>query len=71
MHYRIVGEGPPLIMTGNADALIPPENSEALRSRIPGSRLVRLPGAGHAFFVEDPEETAKVLKEHLLGNGFG
>jgi pimeloyl-ACP methyl ester carboxylesterase len=62
---------PTLIMTGDSDVLIPPENAEALRSRIPGSHLVCLPGAGHAFFVEDPEETAKVLKEHLLGNGPG
>jgi len=62
---------PTLIMTGDADVLIPPKNSEAIRSRIPGSRLVRLPGAGHVFFIEEPEETARVLKEHLLGNGFG
>jgi pimeloyl-ACP methyl ester carboxylesterase len=62
---------PTLIVTGDADVLIPPENSEALRSRIPGSRLVQLPDAGHVFFIEDPEETARVLKEYLLGNGSG
>jgi pimeloyl-ACP methyl ester carboxylesterase len=57
---------PTLILFGDADVLIPPENAEVLRSRIPGSRLVRLRGAGHAFFVEDPKETARALKEHLL-----
>jgi pimeloyl-ACP methyl ester carboxylesterase len=62
---------PTLIVTGDADRLIPPENAEVLRARIPGSRLVRLRGAGHAFFVEKPEKTATLLKEHLLGNVFG
>lgn len=62
---------PTLVLTGDADVLVPPENAEVLRSRIPASRLVCLPGAGHAFFVENPEETARVLKEHLLESGFG
>ncbi len=57
---------PTLILTGDADVLVPPENSETLRAGIPGSRLVHLPGAGHVFFIEDPKETAKILKEHLL-----
>lgn len=58
---------PTLILTGDADVLVPPENSETLRAGIPGSRLLTLPGAGHVFFIEDPKETAKILKEHLLG----
>lgn len=58
---------PTLILTGDADALVPPENSETLRARIPGSRLVRLEGAGHVFFLENPKGTAEILKEHLLG----
>lgn len=60
---------PTLILTGDADALVPPENSETLRAGIPESRLVRLRGAGHVFFLEDPKETARMLKEHLLGEG--
>ncbi len=59
---------PTLILTGDADVLIPPENSETLRLGIAGSRVVRLPGAGHVFFMEDPKETARILREHLLGN---
>ena len=60
---------PTLILTGDADALVPPENSETLRARIPGSRLVRLPGAGHVFFIEDPKGTAEILKSYFLENG--
>lgn len=57
---------PTLILAGDADALLPPENSAVLCSRIPGARLVMIPGAGHAFFIEDPVTTADLLKEHLL-----
>jgi pimeloyl-ACP methyl ester carboxylesterase len=56
-----------LILTGEQDVLIPPENSEALHAAIPGSRLATLPGAGHVFFIEEPKKTANILKEHLLG----
>ena len=59
-----------LILTGDADALIPPENAETLQARIPGSSRVVLRGAGHVFFIEHPAETAKALKEHLLEEGF-
>jgi pimeloyl-ACP methyl ester carboxylesterase len=64
---------PTLLLTGDADVLIPPENSRTLHAGIPGSRLVTLPGAGHVFFVEDPKGTAEVLKEHLRdteGSGY-
>jgi pimeloyl-ACP methyl ester carboxylesterase len=56
---------PTLILTGDADALVPPENAEVLRERIPESRLVHLRGAGHVFFIEDPKETAKVVTAFL------
>jgi pimeloyl-ACP methyl ester carboxylesterase len=59
-----------LILTGDADALIPPENAETLQARIPGSSRVVLRGAGHVFFIEHPAETAKALKKHLLEEGF-
>ena len=58
---------PTLVLTGDADTLVPPENSEVLHSRIPGSRLTWLREAGHAFFMEDPGETARHLREHFLG----
>ncbi len=55
-----------LILTGDADALIPPENSDVLCSGIPDARLVRIPGAGHTFFIEAPKATAEHLRSHLL-----
>jgi len=50
---RLPGIGfPTLVMTGTADVLIPPENSDLLASRIPGAVLKRYEGAGHAFMTE-------------------
>lgn len=57
---------PALILTGDEDILIPAENSRILQEKIPGSRLRVLKGAGHAFFIEAPEETAQALSEHFL-----
>jgi pimeloyl-ACP methyl ester carboxylesterase len=45
---------PTLVMTGNSDRLIPPENSRLIASRIRGSILKELPG-GHLFMTEYPE----------------
>ena len=54
---------PTLILTGDKDQLMPPQNSRLLNERIPNSQLVVLPGAGHYFFVEFAEETnAHILR---------
>jgi pimeloyl-ACP methyl ester carboxylesterase len=57
---------PTLVLTGDADRLIPPQNSEVLAAAIPGARLVTLPGAGHAFPLEREEETVRALTDHFL-----
>jgi 3-oxoadipate enol-lactonase len=58
---------PTLVITGDADRLVPPANSLKLAALIPGARLVLLPGAGHVFPVERPRETIAALKEFFLG----
>jgi pimeloyl-ACP methyl ester carboxylesterase len=52
---------PTLALTGDADQLVPLENSRRLVEAIPGARLVLLPGAGHCFPLERFEETAREL----------
>lgn len=47
---------PTLIVTGNRDVLVPRENAFFLAQHIPGSRLVEIPGAGHALHVECRDE---------------
>jgi 3-oxoadipate enol-lactonase len=58
---------PTLVLTGDADRLIPAENSERLAALIPGAKLVLLPGAGHDFTTEQPEPSARALESFLLG----
>jgi pimeloyl-ACP methyl ester carboxylesterase len=54
-------EVPTLVMTGDADRLVPEENSRRIAALIPGARYVVLPGAGHCFPLEQPEATLAEL----------
>src|SRR5437899_3178624 len=52
-HRKLSAIGAPtLVITGDADRLVPPRNSEVLAKSIPGAKLLVLPGAGHAFPLE-------------------
>jgi len=53
---------PVLVMTGEDDVLVPPDNSETLAERIPGAELVKIPGAGHGFLKQRTDEAVpKIL----------
>jgi non-heme chloroperoxidase len=54
-------EAPTLIVWGDQDAILPRSDQEALAAAIPGSRLLVYPGAGHAFYWEDPGRVASDL----------
>ncbi|TMA14986.1 MAG: alpha/beta fold hydrolase [Deltaproteobacteria bacterium] len=56
---------PTLVLTGDADRLVPHRNSERLAASIPVAKLVVFPGAGHAFPFEREEETADALIRHF------
>jgi pimeloyl-ACP methyl ester carboxylesterase len=45
---------PVLIVHGDQDLLIPPQNAQLLKSRIPQAELFMIPNAGHAFQAVDP-----------------
>ncbi|HEX7177841.1 MAG TPA: alpha/beta fold hydrolase [Pyrinomonadaceae bacterium] len=49
-------EAPTLVVTGDEDAIVPPENSRHLAASIPGARLTIIEGAGHMVFIERAEE---------------
>ncbi|HEV7735306.1 MAG TPA: alpha/beta hydrolase [Candidatus Binatia bacterium] len=46
---------PTLVLTGDADLLVPPSNSDVLAREIPGARLVKVPGGSHGFNFETPD----------------
>jgi 3-oxoadipate enol-lactonase len=56
---------PTLVVVGEEDELTPPETARALADRIPGARLVTVPGSGHLPPVERPVETTRALLEFL------
>jgi 3-oxoadipate enol-lactonase len=61
---------PTLVVAGSADMIVPHENSLLLANRIPGATLELLPGAGHAFFWEQPGEVVDLLSEFCYGSGW-
>jgi pimeloyl-ACP methyl ester carboxylesterase len=56
---------PTLVVTGDQDLCVPPENSKNLAEKIPNARLVMIEGAGHAVFMEQPDEFNRVVTEFL------
>jgi pimeloyl-ACP methyl ester carboxylesterase len=54
-----------LVLTGDGDVLIPPENSKILAERIPGAELKIISGGGHQVLVEQPEACNAAVLEFL------
>ncbi|MDT7547008.1 MAG: hypothetical protein QOE99_3118 [Actinomycetota bacterium] len=54
-----------LVFTGDADQMVPPENSATLAEAIPDSTTVVIPGAGHVVFTEQPVAVATAVREFL------
>jgi pimeloyl-ACP methyl ester carboxylesterase len=57
---------PTLLVTGDEDAVAPPQAVRMLGERITGSRVEVLRGCGHWTPVEKPEECTGLLKRFLL-----
>lgn len=56
---------PVLVMTGEVDILVPPENSQVLAENIPNAKLVTYPECGHGFFSQVPEQVYKTIHDFL------
>jgi pimeloyl-ACP methyl ester carboxylesterase len=56
---------PTLVLTGDADRLISPANSDVIAEGIPGARLVRLPGGTHGFNFEMPDAFNRSVLDFL------
>ena len=62
-------QAPTLVMHGGADAMAPLSNAELLAERIPDAELAVMPGAGHAFLLEQPEATRDRIFDWLDRRG--
>jgi len=49
------------MITGEGDVLIPARNSEIIAERILDARYHVIPGEGHAFFNQCPDEFMRVF----------
>lgn len=56
---------PTLVLHGELDALVPPENGSRLAERIPGAELVTVPDANHVLMTDQPQQVMKVLLDWL------
>lgn len=56
---------PALVLVGEADALTPVADSEAMQRALARSRLVVFPGAGHLSNVEQPAAFSRALADFL------
>ncbi|WP_354641006.1 alpha/beta fold hydrolase [Kitasatospora camelliae] len=54
---------PTLVLAGTKDLLTPPEYSEEIAARLPGTELVLVPDAGHLVMLEHPA----TVDRHLAG----
>ena len=65
--YDRLGEitAPTLVMTGDADVLIPPANSEILAERIPNAELRCFAGCGHGFNLEAADDFNRAVEAFL------
>jgi pimeloyl-ACP methyl ester carboxylesterase len=62
---------PTLVVRGDADVYLSAEISERLHREIPGSRLVRIPTAGHFAQIDEPEQLAEAMTAFFEGRAGG
>jgi pimeloyl-ACP methyl ester carboxylesterase len=58
---------PTLVMTGDLDRLVAPQNSRFIAGLIPGARLIVIPGCGHRMMWEATDECVGFVTEFLTG----
>jgi len=58
---------PALIICGEADVMTPVKYADYLGTKITGSRVVIVPGAGHFVLAEKPEVVNKAIDDFLKG----
>ena len=60
-------QAPTLVLTGDLDRLVSPQNSKFIAGHIPGARLIVIPGCGHRMMWEATDECVGFVTEFLIG----
>ena len=64
-------KSPTLVLSGDADVIVPVENSRNLAARIPGAELRIVAGGSHTFFIEQATEFNHIVTEFLAPDFHG
>ena len=63
---RLAGiESPTLVLSGDADIIVPVQNSRNLAAKIPGAQLQIIEGGSHTFFIEQAQEFNETVADFL------
>ena len=54
-----------LVLSGDADVIVPLQNSRNLAAKIPGAQLRIIQGGSHTFFIEQAEKFNDIVSEFL------
>jgi pimeloyl-ACP methyl ester carboxylesterase len=58
-------KSPALVLSGDADVIVPVQNSRNLAQKIRGARLQIVEGGSHTFFIEQAGEFNRIITEFL------
>ena len=62
-------QAPTLVMHGESDAIAPLANARLLAERIPDAELALVPGSGHAYALERPDDSLALMLDWLKRRG--
>jgi 3-oxoadipate enol-lactonase len=60
---------PTMLLVGEEDALAPAHVMEMMSRKIPQSRFVKIPGAGHSAYFEKPDDFNRIVAGFLIETG--
>ena len=58
-------QSPTLVLSGDADVIVPVQNSRNLAAKIPGAELHIIEGGSHTFFIEQAEQFNRIVTDFL------
>lgn len=57
-----------LVVTGDDDAVTPPNYGDFLQKNIPDAKIARIADAGHLSPIEKPEQVSQLIREFVSGD---